>query len=196
LPTVRPLALFFTLTGEVPGGNAENSKISLKEKKYRDILFYAVKTRLILRRELRSRALRRGSSLQMGTQISNSFINFNIGAVYTPQKWAIFAIERYDLLGAWLKGETIFDPTMGEGNLLAAIIEYAVKKGHLLSELPISNLFGLELSKTSYEKALDVFNKSYNIDMSDNFFNDDILLFGKTSFEIIFGNPPWSNCVD
>jgi hypothetical protein len=73
---------------------------------------------------------------------ADSFDNLRIGAVYTPQKWAYFAIERFSLFDAWLSGKSIFDPSMGEGNLLAALVEYGLSKGYALSKLPLRNLFG------------------------------------------------------
>jgi hypothetical protein len=120
----------------------------------------------------------------------------NIGAVFTPAKWAEFAIETYGLLDAWLGGKTVFDPTMGDGALLAALVERAKKRGAPVASLPISNLFGVEINGASHKKALDAFMARYNRDMTNNFFNDDIFHFGEKKFDILFGNPPWCNFVD
>jgi hypothetical protein len=119
-----------------------------------------------------------------------------IGAVFTPAKWAEFAIETYGLLDAWLGGKTVFDPTMGEGALLAALVEHAKKRGLQVASLPISNLFGVEINGVSHRKALDAFAARYNKDMTNNFFNDDIFHFGEKKFDVLFGNPPWRNFVD
>jgi len=48
--------------------------------------------------------------------------NLFIGDVFTPLEWGIFAIERFGFFEKWLSGCTVFDPTMGEGNLLEAFI--------------------------------------------------------------------------
>jgi hypothetical protein len=132
----------------------------------------------------------------MAARTANSSADLCIGAVYTPQKWAYFAIEQYGLLNQWLAGKTIFDPTMGEGSLLAALIESALSQGYALLDLPIANLFGVELQRDSHKRALLLFEKKYGIDMGANFFNEDILAFGSRSFDILFGNPPWCNFVD
>jgi hypothetical protein len=116
--------------------------------------------------------------------------------VYTPQQWAQFAIEQYGLLDQWLAGKTIFDPTMGEGNLLAALVESALSQGYALSKLPMTNLFGVELIGDAHKQALLLFEKKYDINMEANFFNEDILTFGNKFFDILFGNPPWCNFVD
>jgi hypothetical protein len=120
----------------------------------------------------------------------------NIGAVFTPAKWAEFAIEIYGLLDAWLGGKTILDPTMGEGALLAALVEHAKKRGFPVESLPVSNLFGVEINGESHKKALDAFAARYNRDMTNNFFHGDIVHFGEKKFDMLFGNPPWCNFVD
>jgi hypothetical protein len=132
----------------------------------------------------------------MAAENLNSFADLTMGSVFTPPAWAGFAIEKYGLLDLWLKGKTVFDPTMGEGNLLAALVEAALKKGYALSALPLANLFGLEINTLYYRKALDAFMKNYGVDMGGNFFNADILAFNCLSFDILFGNPPWCNFTD
>jgi len=51
-----------------------------------------------------------------------------IGNVFTPVEWGIFAIEKFDFFEKWLSGATVFDPTMGEGNLLEAFILLGLSK--------------------------------------------------------------------
>jgi len=123
-------------------------------------------------------------------------MNFTIGDIFTPLKWAEFAVEKYDLLDAWLNGKSVFDPTMGEGNLLFSLVESAIKKGAEIQNLPIKNLFGNEINKTYYKKAIFKFQNHFGIDMSKNFTNSDFLLFDNREFDILFGNPPWCNFVD
>jgi hypothetical protein len=119
-----------------------------------------------------------------------------LAAVYTPYEWAKFAIEHYSLFDDWIAGKTIFDPTMGTGNLLASLVDYGMEKGYSLSSLPVLNLFGLELNANAYNRALETFSEKYGVNMANNFFNKDILSFDKKYFDILFGNPPWCNFVD
>ncbi|MCS6821647.1 MAG: hypothetical protein NZ551_07245 [Microscillaceae bacterium] len=119
-----------------------------------------------------------------------------IGDVFTPLKWGEFAIEKFELFSKWLNGASIFDPTMGEGNLLEALISYGLKKGFTIDSLPTYRLFGNELNTDYYTKAIEKFSKQYGLDMAANFSNEDILRLTPCKYDIIFGNPPWQNFVD
>lgn len=77
-----------------------------------------------------------------------------IGTVFTPSKWAHFAIEQFGLFDKWIGGAKIFDPTMGSGNLLLSLIEYGVNQGYKSSELPVDNLYGIELNTLHFETFL------------------------------------------
>lgn len=124
--------------------------------------------------------------------------NLEIGAVSTPQRWANFAIERFGLFDEWIKGASIFDPTMGEGNLLFALIEKGINEGYEIDKLPINKLYGVELNKNFYDLTFYKAKEQYGISLSkNNFLNEDIFFQKRElSFDIIFGNPPWQNFVD
>ncbi|WP_448528704.1 Eco57I restriction-modification methylase domain-containing protein [Raineya sp.] len=122
--------------------------------------------------------------------------NLKIGDVFTPLNWGEFAIEKFGLFPKWLNGATVFDPTMGEGNLLEAFISYGLAKGFTIDNLPTERLFGNELNNNYFHKALEKFSQKYGLDMSLNFSNEDILHLNPKQFDIVFGNPPWQNFVD
>lgn len=133
----------------------------------------------------------------MLTKTSDSTGNtLRIGVVFTPLDWGEFAIEKFGIFRRWMDGATIFDPTMGSGNLLEALISHGLKQGHKLTELPIKQLFGNELNTVFYQEALTKFKESYGADMSENFWNKDILDLSVSRFDILFGNPPWANFTD
>jgi len=119
-----------------------------------------------------------------------------IGDVFTPFRWGRFAIEQFGIFERWMNGSTVFDPTMGQGNLLITLVQHGVEKGFKPKELPILNLFGNELNTDYYQKALQFFQDEFNTDMSKNFSNLDILELPCEPFDIIFGNPPWQNFND
>jgi hypothetical protein len=121
---------------------------------------------------------------------------WNIGVVFTPKRAADFAIEKFGLLDLWFNGKTVFDPTMGEGNLLESLVDKALERGKNLSDIPLRNLFGVECNSAHYNTALAKFNNKYNIDMSNNFFRTDILTFSQIKADVLFGNPPWCNFAD
>lgn len=122
----------------------------------------------------------------------------SIGAVFTPQKWGKFAIEKFNLFDKWLNGNSIFDPTMGIGNLLFALIEYGIEKGFNVKDLPIYNLYGCELNTKFYNLFFERAKKIYNIKLpKENYLNEDIFFIkNEKKFDILFGNPPWQNFVD
>ncbi|MGM0375779.1 MAG: Eco57I restriction-modification methylase domain-containing protein [Bacteroidota bacterium] len=133
-----------------------------------------------------------------GEQYVASFsdLQLKIGNIFTPKAWARFAIEEASLFDKWQKGHTIFDPTMGRGQLLEALVEYGLEKGFSLKELPIKLLFGNELNRENHAEALDRFREYFCADMSENFQNGDIFDMKPQSFDLIFGNPPWQNFND
>lgn len=119
-----------------------------------------------------------------------------IGDVFTPLKWGEFAIEKFNLFEKWIKGASVFDPTMGQGNLLEALITYGISKGYTVDSLPTDNLFGNELNTCYYNQAIQKFKEKYGLDMSFKFTNEDFLQLKPQKYDIIFGNPPWQNFVD
>lgn len=128
--------------------------------------------------------------------LSSSNKDLHIGDVFTPLKWGEFAIDKFGIFQKWLEGSTIFDPTMGEGNLLESLISYGLVNGYALSDLPVNNLYGNELNTHYYKQALSKFAGKYGLDMSSNFTNEDFLTLQPKQYDIIFGNPPWQNFVD
>ncbi|MBK6418737.1 MAG: hypothetical protein IPF79_06065 [Ignavibacteria bacterium] len=125
---------------------------------------------------------------------SNSHLR--IGDVFTPTQWALFAIDEFGIYDKWLKGNRVFDPTMGSGNLLEALIIRGLSDGKRLPDLPTENLFGNELNSSHYRSAIDKFKQKYHLDMTLNFSNQDILNLKSEQYDIVFGNPPWQNFVD
>ena len=128
--------------------------------------------------------------------LTSSGNNLFIGDIFTPLEWGIFAIERFGFFEKWLSGCTVFDPTMGQGNLLEAFIILGISKKISLNELPIHNLFGNELNTIYYQNAITKFKTKYDIDLSSNFTNEDIFVLKPRQYDIILGNPPWQNFVD
>ncbi len=122
--------------------------------------------------------------------------DLQMGNVFTPLKWGEFAIHKFDIFSKWMKGATVFDPTMGEGNLLEALLTYGLGKGYTIAHLPTKRLFGNELNTSNFNKALCKFRERYGLDMSANFTNEDFLQLRPQKYDIVFGNPPWQNFVD
>jgi len=79
-----------------------------------------------------------------------SFNDLEMGAFDTPKHLSKFFIKEFNLFDKWLNGSSVFDPTMGEGNLLVSLIEYGIEKGYSIKDLPIQNLYGNELNTQRY----------------------------------------------
>ena len=122
--------------------------------------------------------------------------SYRIGVKFTPLDWAIFASNKFGIYNSWISGSTVFDPTMGSGNLLEALIKIGLSQGLSLNQLPVKRLFGNELNTLSYQEALDHFKDEYGIDMQSNFSNSDFFELPTKKYDIIFGNPPWMNFTD
>lgn len=121
-----------------------------------------------------------------------------IGAVFTPPKWADFAVAKFGLFDRWIKGASIFDPTMGRGDLLFTLIEHGIKKGESIKNLPVDNLYGTELNSEFFDSLFVAAKDRYGITLSrKNFINEDIFFLQKNvQYDVVFGNPPWQNFVD
>ena len=119
-----------------------------------------------------------------------------IGDVFTPLKWGEFAIAKFNIFQKWINGASIFDPTMGEGNLLEALITYGISKGYSFENLPTNSLYGNELNTYYHNQALTKFRDKYGLCMASNFTNEDFLQLKPQKYDIVFGNPPWQNFVD
>ncbi|MFO8000731.1 MAG: SAM-dependent DNA methyltransferase [Marinilabilia sp.] len=130
------------------------------------------------------------------TNTSDTDKNLKIGTVFTPKEWAGFAISESGLFKKWMKGASIFDPTMGTGHLLEALIDFGLEKGYAIHELPVNNLFGNELNSRYYKDALSNFREKYGLEMSESFRNEDIFDLAPEKFDVLFGNPPWQNFTD
>jgi len=122
--------------------------------------------------------------------------NIRIGDVFTPAQWAEFAVTRFHIYEQWINGAKIFDPTMGTGSLLEALVHHGLAQGKSLHSLPVENLFGNELNLFYYQTALNNFRENLGIDMSSNFTNEDLIDLPPREFDVLLGNPPWVNYVD
>ena len=121
-----------------------------------------------------------------------------IGAFFTPIFWGKFFVEEFKIFDKWLSGASIFDPTMGNGNLIFSLLEYALEKNHSLKKLPLHNLYGAEINESFVKDFLSLAKKKYGVVFSkSNFYNQDIFFLKKNKkFDILFGNPPWQNFAD
>lgn len=124
----------------------------------------------------------------MDTNNSSLSNNLHIGDIFTPLKWAKFAIDRFNLSREFKAGKSFFDPTCGNGSFLRALSPH---------RNAAMNFFGIELNRNHYESLIS-YVKSASFDFSaENFLcSDFILTADKRKFDFLVGNPPWLNFVD
>lgn len=125
--------------------------------------------------------------------LSSSSKELQIGDVFTPLNWSEFAIERFRIFESWMAGSSVFDPTMGEGNLLESLVRIGLENGHTIDDLPIQKLYGNELNTRYFKRACDKFSVDFGVKMGSNFTNADILDLEVKEYDIVYGNPPWTN---
>lgn len=116
-----------------------------------------------------------------------------IGEVFTPLAWGLWAVREFGLLEKWLAGASVFDPTMGDGVLLEALVAAALERGRAAGSLPLKNLYGLELKAPLRDAFLERMRSRYGVSLPEgNFRVGDFLLSGGSPVaDVLFGNPPW-----
>jgi hypothetical protein len=121
-----------------------------------------------------------------------------LGAVFTPPRWARWAIERHGLVDAWLGGAVVLDPTAGDGSFIEAFIEGAVERGVAPSALPLHRLHGIERDRGFVERFHHRFHERWGLPFPRRgYVCDDALLAARQPVaDILVGNPPWANFTD
>lgn len=118
-----------------------------------------------------------------------------LGAIFTPLKWAKWALQETGTFQAWLEGSSILDPTAGNGAFLRAMLELAKEQNVSVSPSMLAQLHGVEREPNFVEDFFALVNANFGIDFPrENFVCGDILLNASpVQADIIIGNPPWEN---
>lgn len=121
--------------------------------------------------------------------------NEKIGVVYTPIKWAKWAIEMSGAYKAWTQGSLIVDPNVGEGIFIEAFISMALEKKQTISSSLINSLYGYDLQADGITKMIKRVESMYGINLDPrNFDNLDVITSNlEAKFDFVVGNPPWVN---
>jgi len=121
-----------------------------------------------------------------------------IGAVFTPLRWAKWLVNQFDLISKWTAGAAICDPTAGEGVFVHALTSVAEERSIEVNDAMLSRLFLFESDATALKKFRSFFRFKYGRDFPErNLLQCDIVLDNpKQQFDILVGNPPWANFND
>ena len=133
----------------------------------------------------------------MDTNTSHA-IDVNIGQVFTPQKWAEWLINKWDIFDAWLDGAHICDPTAGQGVFALAMLHIARDRGIPITIERISRLTLIEIVPSFLEEFRENVQREFSIDFPDSqtFCKDIITQSHTEKYDILIGNPPWANFGD
>ena len=118
-----------------------------------------------------------------------------LGAIFTPLKWAKWALQETGTFLEWLEGASVLDPTAGNGAFLRAMLELAQEQNIPVSASMLARLHGVERETAFAEDFFALFRSDFGYEFPrENFICADILLNAPpVQADIIIGNPPWEN---
>ena len=121
-----------------------------------------------------------------------------VGQVFTPLRWAEWLILRWGIFDAWVDGASICDPTAGQGAFALALFRLARSRKIRVSPELLSRLTLIE----SCPSHLHAFKLKAREDFEVDFPLSQLLLLDvitdtpAVQYDILCGNPPWSNFAD
>jgi len=121
-----------------------------------------------------------------------------IGQVFTPLEWAKWLLNRWNVFDSWLNGAVICDPTAGEGVFALALFDMARSARISITPDMLARLTLIEVDPELIHRFRNCAFKEYGISFpSSNILIRDVITT-KHSFryDILVGNPPWTNFTD
>ena len=121
-----------------------------------------------------------------------------IGQVFTPLKWAEWLINKWGIFEAWLDGAHICDPTAGQGAFPLAMLHIARRKGMPITPERLSRLTLIEVVPSHLERFRENVKNMFGLDVPtfQTFCQDVITEAHEGKYDILVGNPPWTNFGD
>ncbi|MBR0458111.1 MAG: hypothetical protein IJJ26_02630 [Victivallales bacterium] len=113
-------------------------------------------------------------------------------------EWAAWLLQRHGFYQAWLDGATICDPTAGEGAFASALVQLARRDGHRVTQAMLRRITLVELDPTALAHFSATFRSQERLVFPpENLLCQDIILSPPArSFDLLAGNPPWTNFTD
>ena len=133
-----------------------------------------------------SRRMDTEASLSDGTEISQ---------VYTPVVWARWLIDRWGLFDAWLDGASVCEPTAGQGAFALALFHIARTRRIRITPELLSRITLIEMNPGHLRTFRLNAREKYDVDfpVSRLLAVDVITDPPNAEYDILLGNPPWSN---
>ena len=122
----------------------------------------------------------------------------SVGEVFTPLEWADWLLDRWRVFDRWISGASVCDPTAGSGVFALALINKAVNRGITVSSDLLNRLHLVEIKQQRLDTFRENLKMSHSIDYpSSSLHARDVVLSPlRRQFDILLGNPPWSNFTD
>ena len=120
-----------------------------------------------------------------------------IGAFFTPLPIACELIRTHGIHKLWAEGNSVFDPSAGNGALLEAMIASCLEDGIEIDDGMKHKLKGCEKEESFTRDFTERIEARYGISMpGDTLTCQDFLKRREDEFDLILGNPPWLNFTD
>ncbi len=121
-----------------------------------------------------------------------------IGEVFTPLEWAKWLINKWGIFDAWIDGAHICDPTAGKGAFVLALLDIAYRRGISVPRERLSRLTLIEMNASHLVCFRKNVKQEFGIDFPTTqlFCQDVIMESHAEQYDILIGNPPWSNFAD
>lgn len=119
------------------------------------------------------------------------------GAFFTPYPIASDMIRIHGIHRKWSKGASVLDPTAGDGSLLEALIRCCRDDDIPVTPSMISRLKGYEKEEDFIQGFPKRIQQRYGLALPNDVLEcRDFLKVPPSSYDILFGNPPWLNFTD
>ena len=139
----------------------------------------------------------------MATQVSHSNLEtplstLKIGRVFTPEQWALWCINRFNIYDQWRDGATIIDPTCGHGSFFHSLFTIAYQRHEAILPRDLDRLIGIEIVEEDKFAFINQAQQRFGLHFpEDNFITTDFMSYhNDEKFDIAVGNPPWINYSD
>lgn len=121
-----------------------------------------------------------------------------IGEVFTPLKWALWLLNKWQVFDRWVDGASICDPTAGDGALALSLFKEAEIRGIEVTADMLHRLHLIELKKEHLSSFTVTAKRAYGLEMPDTSLRvcDVIMDTPCETYDLLVGNPPWANFTD
>ena len=119
-----------------------------------------------------------------------------VGQVFTPLKWAKWLIHKWNLFDAWQAGASLCDPTAGQGAFALALFSISRERGLAISSDMLARLGLIEIQKANseaFERKIADMGFDFKFPEDNLVICDIITNCPDKKYDILIGNPPWSN---